>query len=65
MTYKTLDDIIADIGKSNITPKHLIQAAFELGACIEETVEEVEEVEEIEEKEGEEEEDLDLLSKDG
>lgn len=58
MTYKTIDEIIADIGKPNITPKQLIQAAFELGAGIEEVVEEVEEVEE----EVEEEEDPDLLN---
>ena len=64
MTYETVDEILADIGKSNVTPKHLIQAAYNLGAGIEEEEEVIEEVEEIEE-EVEEEEDLDLLSKDG
>jgi hypothetical protein len=49
MTYETLDEILADIGKSNVTPKHLIQAAYNLGAGIVEEVEEVEE-EEIEEE---------------
>ena len=57
MMYKTLDEILADIGKSNVTPKHLIKAAYDLGAGVEEavisetlTVEEVEEVEEEEEE---------------
>ena len=52
MTYETIDEFIAAIGKSNVTPKQLIQAAYDLGAGIEvEEVEEmeVEEVEEVEE----------------
>ena len=62
MTYETLDEILADIGKSNVTPKHLIQAAYNLGAGI---VEEVEEIEVIEEEEVEEEPDGKYISKDG
>tara|TARA_Y100001951_G_scaffold98458_1_gene99302 strand:- start:384 stop:551 length:168 start_codon:yes stop_codon:yes gene_type:complete len=51
--YKTIDDILADIGKTNVTPKHLIQAAYKLGAgeVEEEVVEEVLEVEEGEDEE--------------
>ena len=40
--YKTLDEILADIGKSNVTPKHLIKAAYDLGAGVEEGEEELE-----------------------
>tara|TARA_R110000824_G_scaffold39377_2_gene119182 strand:- start:1088 stop:1282 length:195 start_codon:yes stop_codon:yes gene_type:complete len=31
MTYPNLDSVIADIGKSNVTPKQLILAAYEVG----------------------------------
>ena len=58
MIYKTLGEIIADIGKPNITSKHLIQAAFDFGvaesachcSCLEDGEAEVEEAE-VEEEE--------------
>jgi|TARA_R110000744_G_scaffold37314_2_gene85592 hypothetical protein len=56
MTYPNIDSVIADIGKSNVTPKQLILAAYEVGlhSCnstsCDTDVEEVEEVvEEVEE----------------
>lgn len=49
MTYETLKDILDDIGKPNITAKHLITSAYKLGAG------ELEEVEVVEEEEVEEE----------
>ena len=56
MTYTILEEIIADIGKPNVTPKQLIQAAYNLGADIEEEEEVIEEEVEVEEEEVEEEE---------
>ena len=58
MSYITLEEIIADIGKPNVTPKQLIQAAYNLGADIEEEEEVIEEEVEVEaeEEEAEEEE---------
>ena len=32
MTYINLEDILADIGKPNVTAKHLITSAYKLGA---------------------------------